>query len=52
MILTGGGGYNIYYNSINMATNQTATDGLPAAINIGSGITTASSIDIRNKRHR
>jgi hypothetical protein len=43
-----GGGYNIDYNSINMNTNQTTVTGLPAAINITSGITTAGSVNIRD----
>jgi trimeric autotransporter adhesin len=48
IVATSGGGYNIYYNSINLNTNQSATTGLPAAINITSGITTASSVDLRD----
>ncbi|MBL0146845.1 MAG: hypothetical protein IPP48_15105 [Chitinophagaceae bacterium] len=43
-----GGGYNIDFNSINMGTNQTDVTGLPSAINITSGITTAASVNIRN----
>ena len=43
-----GGGYNIYYNSINLNTNQTSSTGNPACINITSGITTANSIDLRD----
>lgn len=43
-----GGGYKIYFNSINLATNQTATTGVPAALLISSSITTAASLDIRN----
>ena len=43
-----GGGYNIYYNSVSMTTNQTATGGLPAAINFSSSLITAGSINLRN----
>ena len=46
IVLTSGGGYKIYYNSINLTTNQTI--GVSAAINITTGITTASSVDIRD----
>ena len=42
-----GGGYNLYYNSINLATNQTATTGVPACLIIGSTVA-ANSLDIRN----
>ncbi len=48
IMVNGGGGYNIYYNSINLATNQTSTTGIPACINVYSGVTTANSVDIRN----
>jgi hypothetical protein len=43
-----GGGYNLYFNSVNLATNQTASTGIPACLIINSVITTASSLDIRN----
>jgi hypothetical protein len=43
-----GGGYNIYHNSVRMTTDQVATTGITAAINVGSGITTAGTIDLRN----
>ena len=42
-----GGGYNIYYNTINMATDQTNTSSITAAINISAGLPN-SSIDLRN----
>jgi len=41
-----GGGYKIYFNSINLATNQTT--GVPACLIINSAIVTAGSLDIRN----
>jgi hypothetical protein len=46
--LLSGGGYNIYYNSINLATNQTLTTGVPAAIIINSALVTAGSVNIKN----
>jgi hypothetical protein len=42
-----GGGYKIYYNSVRMNTNQTNSLGSPSALMIN-GVTTASSLDIRN----
>ena len=43
----GGAGYKIYYNSVNMGTDQT-TAGVSAAIYVDSGISTANAFDIRN----
>ena len=48
IILVSGGGYNIYHNTVNLTTNQSSLTGLPACINITSGIITANSVDIRN----
>jgi hypothetical protein len=45
--MSAGGGYNIYYNSISLATNQTIA-GSPVCLYIGSGITTAASVTIKN----
>lgn len=42
-----GGGYNIWNNSVNMATNQTVA-GNATAINFAAALATASSIDLRN----
>ena len=47
IIVDGGGGYNIYYNSVSMNTSQTA-DGLPAAFNVTSNITTSNSLNVRD----
>jgi Secretion system C-terminal sorting domain len=41
-----GGGYKIYYNSINLNTNQSA--GVTASIMIANTVTTAASLDIRD----
>jgi subtilisin-like proprotein convertase family protein len=48
IMVQSGGGYKLYYNSVRMTTDQTATTGIPAAINIASGVTTVGSLDIRN----
>ena len=48
IILQDGGGYNIYYNSVSMNTQQTDTSGQPAALNITLGITNPSSLNIRD----
>lgn len=42
-----GGGYSLYNNTVVMNTSQTVT-GLPAALNIGVGVTTAASITLKN----
>lgn len=43
-----GGGYKIYHNTVNLTTNPTVTSAFPVAFAVGSGITTANSLDIRN----
>ncbi|MEI7485498.1 MAG: T9SS type A sorting domain-containing protein, partial [Ignavibacteriota bacterium] len=44
IILTTGGGYNIYYNSVSLSTDQTVA-GNPACFNVVSGVT---ALDVRN----
>ena len=46
LFVNSGGGYNVYFNSINLYVNQTA--GVSACVLVTSSITTASSLDIRN----
>ena len=46
--IAGGGGYNIYYNSVNMNTDQVSAGRTTAALNITVAVTTAGSIDLRN----
>ena len=48
IVVNAGGGYNIYYNSINMNTSQTLVTGLPAAINVTALVTTAGAVNLRN----
>jgi hypothetical protein len=48
IVLASGGGYDIYYNTVLMNTDQTATTGNPAAINVTAGITTPGSVNLRN----
>jgi len=45
-----GGGYNIYYNSVSLNTNQGAgaASGITAGINIAAAVTTVGSIDLRD----
>ena len=43
-----GGGYNIYYNSVNMNTNPLTIVGNPSAIIITSLVTTAGGVNIRD----
>ncbi|MCX6162110.1 MAG: right-handed parallel beta-helix repeat-containing protein, partial [Ignavibacteriae bacterium] len=43
-----GGGYNIYYNSINLATDQTLATGNPACLIISSSVVSPNSLDIRD----
>ena len=42
-----GGGYNIYYNTVLLNTNQSVS-GYPACINISNLVTTAASVNIKN----
>lgn len=49
IMISAGGGYSIWHNTVNMVSNQTLTTASSsAAINIQSTVTTAGSIDIRN----
>jgi hypothetical protein len=43
-----GGGYNIYFNTVNMNTNQTAAGSVTAALNIAAAVTTVGSINLRD----
>ncbi|MES2591064.1 MAG: T9SS type A sorting domain-containing protein [Bacteroidota bacterium] len=47
IVVDDGGGYNIYYNSVSMNTNQTSS-GYPAAFNVTSNVTTANALNVRN----
>ncbi|MCX6156705.1 MAG: hypothetical protein NTY74_01855 [Ignavibacteriae bacterium] len=46
--ISSGAGYKLYYNTINLATNQTLATGVPACLLIGSTVTIANALDIRN----
>lgn len=48
IFVNAGAGYKIYFNSVNITTNQIATTGITAALYVGSGITTANALDVRN----
>ena len=43
-----GGGYNLYFNTVNLATNQTDGTGVPACLIINSAVTALNSLDIRD----
>ncbi len=47
IVVGSGGGYNVYYNSVSLGTNQTAAGSITAGINVLSGIA-ASAVDLRN----
>lgn len=47
IIVTAGGGYKLYYNTVVMDVSQTVA-GRPSALNITSGVTGAGGIDVRN----
>jgi hypothetical protein len=47
IIATSGAGYNIYFNTVNLNTDQTV-NGLPAVFNVTSGVTTVNALDVRN----
>ncbi len=47
IVITTGGGYHIYNNTVLMNTNQ-SNNGYPSAMNITAGVTNPASIDIKN----
>jgi hypothetical protein len=47
IIINGGAGYTVYYNTVHMNTNQTVS-GRPAAFNVTSDVTLAGAINLRN----
>jgi len=47
IVVSAGGGYNIYNNTVLLNTNQT-NNGYPSAINITSNVTAASAINLKN----
>lgn len=48
IVIDGGGGYNVYYNTVSMNTDQTDITGLPAAFNVTNNVITANSLNVRN----
>lgn len=48
IVVASGGGYNIFFNSVSLTTNQTATGSITSAVNILAAVTTAASIDLRD----
>ncbi len=48
IVITGGAGYSLYYNSIHLNTDQILVGGVSSAINITSGVSATGAIDLRN----
>lgn len=48
IMVESGGGYNIYFNTVSMNTNQTNTNGITAALNVSSAVSTSNSVNVRN----
>ncbi|MEZ5425308.1 MAG: Calx-beta domain-containing protein [Pyrinomonadaceae bacterium] len=48
IMISTGSGYNIYFNTVNMNTDQVATGSITAAVNIAAAVTTAGGVDLRN----
>ena len=46
--VSAGGGYKIYFNSINLATSQTAAGSITGALNITAAVTATNAIDLRD----
>jgi len=46
--IVGGAGYNIYFNTVRLSTEQTSTSGIPNCVYISSSITAANAIDLRD----
>jgi hypothetical protein len=47
IILDGGGGYNLYYNTVHLTTQQPIA-GRPACLNVTSFMTTPGSVNVKN----
>jgi trimeric autotransporter adhesin len=43
-----GAGYNIFHNTVNLSTNQTAAGGFPAAFFVSSAVTVPGAINLRS----
>ena len=43
-----GGGYNLYFNTVHLSTDQTLPGGVPACLMIGAAVTTVNCLDLRN----
>jgi hypothetical protein len=43
-----GGGYNLYFNTIHLSTDQTLPGGVPVCLMIGAAVTTLNCLDLRN----
>ena len=48
IVVANGGGFNIYYNTVNMNTNQNLAGSVPSAFHVAVGVTTAGAINLLN----
>jgi hypothetical protein len=48
IIVTSGAGYEIHFNTVHMNSDQLEIGGLPAALNITSGVTAAGAVNVTN----
>ena len=48
IVVASGGGYKIFFNSVNLVTNETAAGSITSGLNILAAVTTAASIDLRD----
>ena len=46
--VNGGGGYNIYYNSVDLSLNQPTSSGITAAFWVSDQVTAAATLNVRN----
>ena len=46
--IASGAGYSLYHNTVSLSSNQVSGSGTPSALFIGSGVTAADALDIRN----
>mgnify|MGYP002651274427 CR=1 FL=1 len=48
IVVSAGGGYSVWYNSVSLPVNQTAAGSITAAVNITSAVTGTGAVDLRN----
>ena len=48
ILVSAGGGFNIYYNTVSLDTDQTTAGGITAAVNVLAAVTTVGAINMRD----